>query len=95
MAEPGSRLHDMLISWLNADNTLSYTADETLAFLWTQCRHGAPFDNFAINQLLQSIDTFYGSCLAQHGESITFGEFLPGGDLQTVGNLDDRLADCP
>jgi hypothetical protein len=95
MSQPGSRLHDMLVSWLNADSSLAYEMAQTLGSLWTKWRHGAPFDNFAIHQLLQAIDTFYGSCLAQHDETITYGEFLPTGDLQTVGDLDGALSDCP
>jgi hypothetical protein len=95
VSQPGSRLHDMLVLWLDADSSLTYDMQDSLGKLWTQWRHGAPYDSFAINHLLQAIKTFYGSCLAQHNETITYGEFTPGGDLQTVGDLDEALSDCP
>lgn len=94
MAAPESRLHAMLVSWLDANSTLTYQDQTTLGSLWTLWRNGAPYDSYAINKLLQAIKAFYGPCMSQHDIVITYGEFTPGGDLQTVGNLDDCLAVC-
>jgi hypothetical protein len=95
MPKPGSRFHDMFAEWLSADATLDYDSTTKLSALWMEWKYGAPYDTYAINKLIETIDTFYGSCLEQQNIQISYGEFLQGGDLQTVGDLAGCLAVCP
>jgi hypothetical protein len=90
----GSRFHDMLVVWLNADSGLKYDGTTKLSALWMEWKYGAPYDNYAIHKLLEAVDTFYGSCLQQEDVEITFDEFLQSGDLQLARDLADRLVDC-
>ena len=95
MPTPGSRFHDLLAACLNADSTLAYESITKLSALWMEWKYGAPYDNYAINKLIETIDMFYGSCLEQQNIQISYGEFLQGGDLQSVGDLAGCLSVCP
>jgi hypothetical protein len=90
-----SQFHNMLVAWLNADSSLSYRSDTKLSALWMEWKNGASYDTFAINKLIETIGKFYGSCLEQQNIQISYGEFLQGGDLQSVGDLAGCLAVCP
>jgi hypothetical protein len=89
-----SRFHNMLAAWLGADSTLDYDSTTKLSALWMEWKYGAPYDNYAINKLIETINTFYGTCLDQEHIEIAFDEFVKGGDLQSTSDLSDRLLNC-
>jgi hypothetical protein len=94
MTQLESAIVRVLENWCEAEAG-SYDGQTTLRNLWTR-RHpvSPPYEKNGVPKLVGDIheDSFLSNCDA--AQSIGVGFFLPGGGIQTVGDLHDFLNPC-
>jgi hypothetical protein len=71
-----------------------YTVDSQLRDIWTSHIPGLPYETNGIQRFMYQLyqDPIFGPCPAAH--DMTPGEFVTGGDLQTVKSVYVRLLPC-
>jgi hypothetical protein len=71
-----------------------YSIDSHLSDIWTAQVPGLAYDTVGVQKFMQTMyqDALFGPCPAAH--NMTPGEFLKGGDLQTVKSVYVRLIAC-
>jgi hypothetical protein len=71
-----------------------YTIDSQLRDIWSSHVPGVPYEPTGIQRFMFQMyqDPLFGPCPAAH--NMTPGEFVTGGDLQTVNSVYIRLLAC-
>lgn len=71
-----------------------YTGDSQLRDIWSGRIPGLPYEPTGIQRFIYTLyqDPIFGLCPAAH--QMTPGEFVSGGDLQTVKSVYVRLLSC-
>jgi hypothetical protein len=79
--------------WCGA-NPNQYTIDSQLRAIWAAHIPGLPYEPNGIQRFMYQMyqDALFGPCAAAH--AMTPGEFVTGGDLQTVRDVYIRLLAC-
>ncbi|MGD0734853.1 MAG: hypothetical protein ABR976_06885 [Terracidiphilus sp.] len=79
--------------WCGANPT-QYTIDSQLRDIWTAHVPGLAYEPVGIQRFMYQMyaDPLFGACSAAH--NMTPGEFVTGGDLQTVRSVYVRLLGC-
>jgi hypothetical protein len=79
--------------WCGADPD-QYTIDSQLRDIWAARIPGLPYEPSGIQRFMHQMyqDALFGPCSAAH--TMTPGEFVSGGDLQTVKSVYVRLSPC-
>lgn len=79
--------------WCGAVPT-QYTIDSQLRDIWKAQGSNLDYDTYGVPKFMAQLyaDALFGPCPAAH--SMTPGEFITGGDLQTVRSVYTRLLAC-
>ena len=89
----GNELQLVIYRWCGASPT-QYTIDSQLRDIWGSHVPTVAYEPMGISRFFQVMyaDPLFSGCSAAH--SMTPGEFLTGGDLQTVKAVYTRLLPC-
>ena len=93
ISQTGYHLASAIFRWIGAKPN-QYALESKLRDMWDNHFPSVGYEPEGIRRLHSHLgeDPFFGSC--HSFQSITPGELVKGGDLQTVGQLFGRLQGC-